>query len=284
MTVPLFFLGTHQPGWLNHAKVPLFVSDTRLRVYQTLPVAAAPVAYDSGGFSELQRHGRWTVPPGEYVARLRRYRDEIGQMMWAAPQDWMCEPPIINGGQVGPNRFAGTRQFLDPDGWLTDAQIVREHQIRTIDNYVLLRELAPDLNIKPAVQGWFADDYVRCVDMYWDRAGIDLTREPLVLVGSVCRRQGLDEAGRILTALHAIGVTRLHGLGFKTLGLIRFADLLTSADSLAWSDTARKLHRPAFPQCVGVHKNCANCLTYAMAWRRSVLAAAGADTPHQQTA
>jgi hypothetical protein len=26
-----FLLGTHQPGWLRHAPVPLFVSDTRLR-------------------------------------------------------------------------------------------------------------------------------------------------------------------------------------------------------------------------------------------------------------
>ena len=116
----LFLLGTHQPGWLTRAGVPLFVSDVRLRVYKTLPVAAAPWAVDSGGFSELQHHGRWTVTPAEYVARVRRYRDEIGQLLWAAPQDSMCEPPIIYGGQYGPQRFAGTRQFLDPDQILTE--------------------------------------------------------------------------------------------------------------------------------------------------------------------
>jgi hypothetical protein len=285
-----FLLGTHQPGWLNHAGVPLFVSDTRLRVYKRLPAAVAPVAYDSGGFTELQRHGRWTIPPTDYVARLRRYRDEIGHMAWAAPQDWMCEPLIINGGRVGSTVFAGTRRFLDPHGWLTDDHIVWEHQIRTIDNYVLLRELAPDLNIRPAVQGWLPEDYVRCVDLYWERAGIDLTREPLVLVGSVCRRQGMDEAGRILTALHQIGVTRLHGLGFKTLGLIRFADLLTSCDSMAWSDDARKLRHPA-PGCPGKIrrpgepvKNCANCLHYALTWRAAVLAAAEARHPEGHAA
>jgi hypothetical protein len=69
-----FFLGTHQPGWLGHARIPLFVSDVRLRVYKTLPRAAAPWALDSGGFSELQNHGRWTVGPREYVARVRRPR------------------------------------------------------------------------------------------------------------------------------------------------------------------------------------------------------------------
>jgi hypothetical protein len=38
---------------------------------------------------------------------------------------------------------------------------------------------------------------------------------------------------------------------------------------MAWSYTARRL--PALPGCTG-HKNCANCLTYATRWRRSVLA------------
>jgi hypothetical protein len=60
----------------------------------------------------------------------------------------------------------------------------------------------------------------------------------------------MEPAGRILAALHNVGVTRLHGLGFKTLGLIRFGDLLTSADSLAWSDDARKLRHPT-PDCPG---------------------------------
>jgi hypothetical protein len=176
----------------------------------------------------------------------------------------------------------GTRRFLDPNGWLTDDQIVWEHQIRTVDNFVQLRKLAPDLNIKPAVQGWSVDQYVRHVELYWHRAGIDLTREPLTLVGSVCRRQGMTEAGHILAALHQVGVTRLHGLGFKTLGLIRFGDLLTSADSLAWSYDAYQLKRPTL-DCPGKIrrpgepvKNCANCLHYALAWRAAVLAAAGA--------
>jgi hypothetical protein len=281
-----FFLGTHHPGWLKHISVPLFVSDTRLRGYKTLPVAQGPVAYDSGGFTQLQQHGRWTVSPAEYLARLRRYRDEIGNMAWAAPQDWMCERVMINGGRIGPIEFVGTRTFIDPNGWLTDAQMVWEHQVRTIDNLVQLRELAPDLNIRPAVQGDTAEDYLRCVDLYWERAGIDLTREPLVLVGSMCRRQGMDEAGHILTALHRVGVTRLHGLGFKTLGVIRFGDLLTSADSLAWSEEARKRRQPV-TGCPGrirqpgaPLKNCANCAHYALDWRGRLLHRV-ATTPRQ---
>lgn len=266
---PLLLLGTHQPGWLGKAGVPLFVSDTRLRVYKRLPSAIRPWACDSGGFTELQKHGRWTIGPAEYVARLRRYRDEIDHLSWAAPQDWMCEPLIIHGGQAGPIRFTGTHLS------------VAEHQRRTVLNYAQLRDLAPDLPIVPVVQGWTPDDYQRCVDLYHSLIGVDLTTMPLVAVGSVCRRQGTTQAGRILRALHTRGVRRLHGFGFKTLGLVAHGHLLTSADSLAWSDVARKLRRPALPGCVaaGRHQNCANCLPYALHWRTRVLAAATRPAP-----
>jgi hypothetical protein len=45
---------------------------------------------------------------------------------------------------------------------------------------------------------------------------------------------------------------------------------------MAWSDVARKLRRPALPECelAGRHANCANCLRFALRWRRGVLAAA----------
>jgi hypothetical protein len=42
---------------------------------------------DSGGFTELQRHGAWTVPLGTCVDAVRRYATEIGGLEWAAPQD-----------------------------------------------------------------------------------------------------------------------------------------------------------------------------------------------------
>ncbi|GII20842.1 deazapurine DNA modification protein DpdA family protein [Planosporangium mesophilum] len=265
MSGPLFMLGTHQPGWLAKpevaaAQVALFVSDRRLRVYKRLPVAAAPWACDSGGFTELQTCGRWTVTPAAYVARLRRYRDEIGNLMWAAPQDWMCEPIVINGGRVGPVVFAGTRLS------------VAEHQRRTVANFAQLRDLAPELPVIPVVQGFTRDDYLRCVDLYWTLARVDLTAAPLVGLGSVCRRQGTAEAGRIIAALHTAGVTRLHGFGFKILGLTGHGSRLTSADSMAWSVDARRRGRP-LPGCTA-HANCANCLRFALLWRTNVLTAA----------
>lgn len=251
-----FLLGTHQPGWLSTASVPLFVADPRLRVYRTLPRAAAPWALDSGGFTELQYYGRWTVAPTDYVARVRRYRDEIGRLDWAAPQDWMCEPVVIAGGQLGPLRFVGTHLS------------VIEHQRRTVDNYLRLRDLASDLPFVPVVQGYTRDEYVTCVDLY-DRAGVDLAAEPLVGLGSVCRRQATGEAHDIIRALHRSGVTQLHGFGVKTLGLARYGHLLTSADSLAWSRDARLKRRAVCGS--SRHKNCANCLRFALAWRTRLL-------------
>lgn len=287
-----FLLGTHQPGWLARAGVPLFVSDVRLRTYKTLPVAAAPWALDSGGFSVLQYHGRWTVTPEEYVARVRRYRDEIGQLLWSAPQDWMCEYPVIHGGQYGRDYFVGTRYFLDPYGRLSDDDLIRLHIVLTVANYATLVRLDPTLPWVPVVQGRHVQHYLYCVDLYRELAGIDLTTMPLVGVGSICRRQGTREAGEILAALHDRGLTRLHGFGFKLQGLERHRHLLASADSMAWSDTARKHHRRAIreglphglmPGCKpGPHhpaQNCANCLPYARRWRTTARAAAHGTRP-----
>jgi hypothetical protein len=266
----MFLLGTHQPHWLHSNTVPLFVSDRRLRGYRLLPVAAGPWALDSGGFTQLQQYGSWDhgPTPVEYAARVRRYRDEIGRLLWAAPQDWMCEPIVIHGGTVAGIRFAGTRGHLDPDQVLTDAELISEHQRRTVANLLQLREIAPDLPFIPVLQGWTGEDYLRCVQLYRD-AGVDLAAENLVGVGSVCRRQATGEAAHIIAAIReAVPGIRLHGFGIKTTGLLRYGHLLASADSLAWSYAARR--EPALPGCSG-HRNCANCRTYAHAWRRRLL-------------
>jgi hypothetical protein len=92
-----FYLGTHRPDWLAKVGVPLFVSRRQLARYKRLPRAIAPWALDSGGFTELAEHGRWTLTPAEYVAEVRRYAREVGGLAWAAIQDWMCEPQVIHG-------------------------------------------------------------------------------------------------------------------------------------------------------------------------------------------
>lgn len=272
-----FYLGTHQPHWLEDARfrgIPLFVSRRTLAKRKSLPRAVTRWALDGGGFTELQLYGRWTVTPAQYVDEVRRFRDTIGMLDWAAPQDWMCEPQIINGGPG----FVGT------------GLSVEEHQRRTVANFIELRRIAaeqdaeeikrrrferPDaewptivpLPIIPVLQGWTMADYWRCEDMYRE-AGVDLRAEPTVGVGTVCRRQGTAEATRIIQSL-AIGGLNIHAFGFKKKGVEACGAFLKSADSLAWSYAARREdpmdgHDKPGPGRPKGHINCANCAEYAI--------------------
>lgn len=236
-----FWLGTHQPQWLGRLDIPLFVSHRTLRERKSLPVARGPWALDSGAFSELVLNGRWVTTLPEYTEAVARYEAEIGHLAWAAPMDWACEPHMIE------------RTGLS----------VREHQERTVANYLDIRDAGPFV---PVLQGWELADYLHCVDLY-DEAGVDLTAEPLVAVGSVCRRHSTAEIGWIMRELSGLGLS-LHGFGVKQGGLERYGDILASADSMAWSYRAR--HEPPLPQCE--HKTCANCTVYAERWYRRMRA------------
>ncbi len=251
-----FYLGTHEPTWLRvSGEWPLFVSRIRLarRNHDNLR-ACRPWALDSGGFTELNRSGRWTVSPADYAAEVRRWREQIGHLEWAAAQDWMCEPFVLS--KTG----------------LT----VREHQERTVANYLELLRIAPDLPWVPVLQGWEFEDYLRCRQMYAS-AGVDLASLPLVGLGSVCRRQNTGMVEELVRHLYAGGI-QLHGFGFKLQGLARCADVLASADSMAWSYAARK--RAPLPGCP--HKSCANCYRYAALWRERVVSAIGRDRGAEQ--
>jgi len=247
----IFYLGTHQPHWLATCDFPLFVSRVRLAGRRTLPRARSTWALDSGGFSALDRRGEWDITARQYVAEVRRYRDEIGNLVWAAPMDWMVEPWIL--AKTGLS--------------------VPEHQRRTVDNFLELRSLAADLPFTPVLQGWALDDYLHCVDLY-QRADVDLTVQQVVGLGSVCRRQATAEIGAIVGTLAALHLP-LHGFGVKIAGLASYSAYLTSADSMAWSAWGRRT-RP----CVHGRANSeANCRWFAGAWRDKVLAAV--DGPAQ---
>jgi len=257
---PRFYLGCPEPAWLEQTDVRLFVSDHRLGRRRSLPRARGPWALDSGGFTELQTFGRWTVGAAEYAGRVRRYRDEVGGLEWAAPQDWMCEPAIIEGGFFRPFRFVGTHLS------------VLEHQRRTVANLCELRSIAPDLPWAPVLQGFELADYARCIVMYGE-AGIDLAAEPVVGLGSVCRREATEEIREIVTAMNEAGIRNLHGFGVKAGGLEGYGHLLASADSMAWSYIARreKIRMPGH-----THQNCASCLPFALGWRARIV---GGEAP-----
>ncbi|GAA4439744.1 hypothetical protein GCM10023170_011670 [Phytohabitans houttuyneae] len=273
-TPPTFYLGTHEPSWLGREEVPgdacLFVSHRRLAERGRLPRARMHWALDSGGFSELQLYGEWRTTAKDYVAAVRRYDEEIGNLGWAAPQDWMCEPIIISGGVANGVRFAGT------------GLSVEEHQRRTVANFIELTELWGcdwDSPFMPVLQGYHRDDYLRCWDLY-AAAGVDLRNFAVVGLGSVCRRQAADEIGEIVRALLALDdELPVHGFGVKLRGLDKYGHLLNTADSMAWSYEARRAN--PLPECQADpranHRNCANCIRYALRWRQTVVQLLDAD-------
>lgn len=246
-----FYLGIHHPNWLRTVPVPVFVSHAALRRYKrALPqrLPGGVWALDSGAFSEISEHGRWTTTPRQYAAAARRYVEEIGgECGFCAPMDWMCEPFIV--AKTGLS--------------------VAEHQRRTVASVHELRALAPGVPFAPVLQGWDLPSYVHCAHLY-TQSGIDLAAEPVVGLGSVCRRQATDEIGRIATVLaDEFGLENLRGFGVKAQGVALYGSALRSSDSLAWSASGRRVVGCAH----GTRgKNEANCIAYALQWRERVLA------------
>jgi len=240
-----FYLGTTNASWLRRAKVPLFVSARSLRRKSRLPQAFAPWALDSGGFTELSLYGEWRTPPEQYAREVADWSKRIGMMRWAAIQDWMCEPFMIEKTGLS----------------------VKIHQRRTIESYLHLDSINPEVNWLPVIQGYKKEEYMEHYFMYRD-AGIRLDHLPSVGLGSICRRQGTIEAMQIARSLWQMGV-KLHGFGLKKEGLRIAARYFKSADSMAWSLMARR-GKP-LPGCK--HARCSGCIKYAMKWREGILSA-----------
>lgn len=282
---PVFYLGAHHPNWAWDGALDgcrLFISHARLRGRKTpFPRATVPGwALDSMGFSELKKHGRWTVPPRQYAEATARYQREIGRMEWAAGQDHMCEADIIYGGTVGGKRFAGTRQFIDPRGRLSYAQLCAVHQELTVENTAELFSIWPQVSDErcpyvPTLQGEVGnpESYHRCAGLY-EAAGIRLADYPVIGVGSVCRIQSDAAIARLARGLDSLNLP-LHWYGLKLTGLPLVWPNIGSHDSQAWSDAQR--HQPRRPGCThtgrdGNPNNCANCPAAARAYHQRITA------------
>lgn len=237
-----FYLGTRYPGWLKKAEVPLFLSwNTAARTRVT---AQVPWALDSGGFTQIAKHGEYQCTPDAYAGDVRRLVDHVGQLQFAVVQDW----PV--------NALALDASGLTPD----------EHQRRTIQSALDLMMIDPDLPWAPVLTGASSSDYLRHADAY-AVAGIDLTRSPVVTVGALVGRPAKDQID-IIDATARLGVP-LHGLGVKGRVLRGYASALSSADSMAWSFRAR---RAGVPLCSAdaSHKVCSSCLLYASQWAQNL--------------
>lgn len=212
-----FFVGLHQPSDAVHFAAS-FISVLRLRRRRSdFPVHTWIM--DSGAFSQIASGaGDFDMGVGEYAEHIARWR-KCGTMVRAVAQDYMCEPFVL------------TRT----------GHTVDEHQHMTIERYVDLASLVD--GVMPVLQGYQPGDYAQHVRDY----GSLLTHGMWVGVGSVCKRN--SNPSSILAVLDAIKRVRpdlrLHGFGLKVSALQWAAvrDRLFSADSMAWSYSARKQGR-----------------------------------------
>lgn len=215
-----FFTGLHQPADAKHFDAS-FISVNRLRDRKG-PFVVKDWIMDSGAFTEISTHGHYRHAVSEYAAQIRRWKS-TGNLLAAVAQDYMCEPFIV--AKTG----------------LT----VECHQQLTIDRYDALISEDTGVYILPVLQGYAPSDYERHVRMYGPR----LAQGAWVGVGSVCKRNG--DPGAIAAVLLAIKRLRpdlrLHGFGLKTTALASplVRSLLETADSMAWSFSARKQGRNA---------------------------------------
>jgi len=258
-----FFLGAPNSAWLHrHPGVPLFVSRRRMPKSR-FRKAVVDWALDSGGFTELQSYGRWSIDAREYSILVNEYSERVGRLKWAAQQDWMCEPIVINGGTANGQVFVGT------------GLSVREHQVRTVSNFLELEDMC-GVPVVPVIQGFAIDEYHDCIELY-SKNGVDLRSYHTVGVGSICRRQATQEAVDILKSINELGIN-IHGFGLKREALKNVLSCLASADSMAWSFNARHSGKT----CGRVNertgnpiKNCANCYHAAVEWYEKTMQIVG---------
>ena len=237
-----FYTGSPQVNWLWGYPGQWFVSNSTLQKYRLLRPVRPDVrwALDSGAFTELVNHGHWRINAKQYAELVYKYHCHLGNMDWAAPQDWLC-----------------IDKALQKTG-LT----VAEHQSLTIDSVLDLRNIIGDkVRIIPVLQGSTPDDYLRHIDQYHAR-GFDLTKEPTVGFGGVAYRQESWEIQRCIISVAKAGI-QLHVFGFNFKGLREVGPFIQSADSMAWAMHAR-YKNIRLPGCL--HNNCANCPKYAQKW------------------
>lgn len=214
-----FFVGLHQPSDARYFAASM-ISVNRLRTRKK-PFGVRRWMMDSGAFTTIATHGGYPDSVEVYAAQIRRWSG-CGKLLCAVAQDYMCEPAML--AKTG--------------------MTVEQHQRLTIERYDALK--ACDTNgvyIMPVLQGFTPAVYVRHIEMY----GVRLAHRAWVGVGSVCKRNGDPRAiEAVLLAIKRVRPDlRLHGFGLKTTalasGLVRH--LLWSADSMAWSYSARKQGR-----------------------------------------
>lgn len=214
-----FFVGLHRPGDARHFD-QAFISINRVRGRKS-QIACNNWIMDSGAFREIEQFGKYRHEPAEYATECNRLVVLNPGLSAVVSQDYMCEAHML--ARTG----------------LTLA----EHQRLTIERYDALLPLIRNVYLMPVLQGYSLQSYLDHIDQYGARLGLGA----YVGVGSICKRNGdMRQIEAILCAIKRKRPDlRLHGFGLKTTALFSgvVRDCLESADSMAWSFSARRQGR-----------------------------------------
>ncbi len=256
---PVFFIRERTWGWLAHVGVPLFGVAPAAGAAQDAAEGPRRVGrWTPAAFSELSLYGGWRTTPEEYVAAVKRYDREIGQLEWAAGQDYMWKVMLARTGLS-----------------------VEEHQRRTVANSFGWSScgtedddtgLHPEAPFMPTSRVSRVGDYLRCWDMFGE-AGVDLSNYPSVGV-----RFGVPASTPARSArcwrrcANAIRECRC------TVMALRHRDFGTMVTCLRRRQpgvgmNARKIR--GYPGCT--HGKCSNCVKWALRWRRGMVAGGDAE-------
>jgi hypothetical protein len=210
-----FFVGLHQPSDAKHFGKSC-ISVKRLAARKG-NFEVHDWIMDSGAFTEIKQHGEHRMSPSEYGRLIDRW-SQCGRLLAAVAQDFMCEPAML--------KATGLTVF--------------DHQRLTIERYDALLACSPVAYVMPVLQGYEPTEYEHHLRQYGSR----LDRGAWVGVGSVCKRNGdPQQIVNVLAMLkEARPDIRLHGFGIKITSLKSGAvrELLHTADSMAWSFSARR--------------------------------------------
>ncbi len=237
-----FYLGTDQPVWLERADRPLFLSWNS--VARSRHTARVDWALDSGGFTQIVRHGSYETDPETYARGVARLLSDVGRLQFAVVQDYPCAPLALE---------------------MTSLTVL-DHQRLTIESTLDLASIAPELPWAPVLTGITPSDFLRHADAY-EKAGVDLGSFETISIGALVGRSFPDQLA-VLTAVDTLGLP-YHGLGIKGRTLRATWQLLQSADSMAWSMTARRADGPLC-RPDATHQRCKGCLIYAQRWAQKL--------------
>lgn len=245
-----FYLGTDQPVWLERAERPLFLSWNS--VARSRHTARVDWALDSGGFTQIVRHGSYETKPEAYARGVARLLSEVGRLQFAVVQDYPCAPLALEMTSL----------------------TVADHQRLTVESTLDLASIAPELPWAPVLTGITSSDFLRHADAY-EKAGVDLGSFGTISIGALVGRSYADQLA-LLTAVDTLGLP-YHGLGIKGRTLRFTRQMLQSADSMAWSMRARRAEGPLC-RPDATHQRCKGCLIYAQRWAQKLEDSLSAET------